>query len=401
MAISELQVALLGAGAVAVVAVWGYNAWQERKHKKLAAQIFKGTAQADDPLATQSPAAATEPADAEFQDARLEPGERIEPSFGSAEIDPVVEEASPPPVVAPVTAVPSAEAEVAPEPPPMTPLSHSIPPLPLEYLDPAADCIVRFIASEPVSAEAIATLQGSFAAELGKPLVWYGWDNYAWQRLGGFSGSALHWVAALQLVDRRGALTAPEFARFRNGLAQVAAQIGADVELPGGDEVLEQAAQLDQFCAGVDIQFSVHLVEAGGGAFSGTKLRGVAEAAGLVLAEDGVFHYRDADGQEMFTVANIGGEPLNAETIRAQAVVGLTFTLDVPRTARGVQSFDRMLAVAQQLARGLGGVLVDAQRQPLADSMIKTIRAKIGELQKRMEDAGLPPGAALALRLFA
>lgn len=395
MAISELQVALLGTGAVAVAAVWGYNAWQERKHKKLAAQIFKGATQADDPLATESPAAAIEPIDAETQDAQLEPGERIEPSFGSGEVEFVADE-----IPAPQPVTPSV-AEVAAEPVPAAPLSHSIPPLPLEYLDPAADCIVRFIAAEPVSAEAIATLQGSFAAELGKPLVWYGWDNYAWQRLDGFSGSALHWVAALQLVDRRGALAAPEFARFRNGLAQVAAQIGADVDLPNDDEVLEQAAQLDQFCAGVDIQLSIHLVEAGGGAFSGTKLRGVAEAAGLVLAEDGVFHYRDADGCEMFTVANIGGEPLNAETIRAQAVVGLSFTLDVPRTARGVQSFDRMLAVAQQLARGLGGVLVDAQRQPLAETMIKTIRAKIGELQKRMEDAGLPPGAALALRLFA
>jgi len=42
MAISELQIALIGAGTVAVAIVWGYNAWQERRHRKTADRIFKG-----------------------------------------------------------------------------------------------------------------------------------------------------------------------------------------------------------------------------------------------------------------------------------------------------------------------------------------------------------------------
>ena len=36
MAISELQLALIGAGAAGVVMVWAYNSWQDRKHRKTA-----------------------------------------------------------------------------------------------------------------------------------------------------------------------------------------------------------------------------------------------------------------------------------------------------------------------------------------------------------------------------
>ncbi len=66
----------------------------------------------------------------------------------------------------------------------------------------------------------------------------------------------------------------------------------------------------------------------------------------------------------------------------------------------GVLAFDRMLAVARQLAGSLDGVLVDAQRAPLSDAMIAAIRAKTAELQQRMRDGGIVPGSALALRLF-
>jgi FtsZ-interacting cell division protein ZipA len=65
-----------------------------------------------------------------------------------------------------------------------------------------------------------------------------------------------------------------------------------------------------------------------------------------------------------------------------------------------VAAFDRMLARRSQLPAALGGVLVDAQRAPLADAMIAAIRAKTVELQQRMRDGGIDPGSPRALRLF-
>jgi FtsZ-interacting cell division protein ZipA len=82
-------------------------------------------------------------------------------------------------------------------------------------------------------------------------------------------------------------------------------------------------------------------------------------------------------GGELFSVANLGAERFDAETLKSLATNGLTLSLDVPRVADGA-AFDRMLGTARQLAAALGGVLVDAQRAALADAMIAAIRAKTG-----------------------
>jgi hypothetical protein len=76
MAFSELQVALAGAGAAVVAMVWGYNEWQERKHRRNAERIFKGgqgDALLDGETVEAAPVADT---------VRREPGERLEPLAG-------------------------------------------------------------------------------------------------------------------------------------------------------------------------------------------------------------------------------------------------------------------------------------------------------------------------------
>ncbi len=36
MVLSELHLALIGAGAAGVAAIWGYTSWQDRQHRKTA-----------------------------------------------------------------------------------------------------------------------------------------------------------------------------------------------------------------------------------------------------------------------------------------------------------------------------------------------------------------------------
>jgi FtsZ-interacting cell division protein ZipA len=66
-------------------------------------------------------------------------------------------------------------------------------------------------------------------------------------------------------------------------------------------------------------------------------------------------------GGELFTVANLGAERFDAESIKSLATNGLTLSLDVPRVADGV-GIRSHAGHAQQVAAALGGVLVDAQR---------------------------------------
>jgi FtsZ-interacting cell division protein ZipA len=377
MAISELQIALIGAGAAAVALVWGYNVWQDRQHRKAADRIFKGN-QGDALLADDAAPVAD-------SNQRLEP--RLAPETEAG--DPAADQA-------PANDESGALA-------PADPLATTEPAMPSDCADEIADCVLRFTAAEPVPAPAVQAMQRTWAGELSKPLRWLakGDGDEPWRRIeADDSGRYRNWAAALQLVDRRGPVSDGELGRFFDGVQSVAQQAGATMELPSRGELVMRAGALDQFCAGVDIQFVLHVVEASGGVFVGTKLRGVAEAAGLALEGDGVFRARDEVGGEMFTVANLGAERLEADSIKSLATHGLTLSLDVPRVTDGRLAFDRMLATARQLAGALGGVLVDAQRAPLADAMIDAIRAKTGELQARMNEAGIVPGSVRALRLF-
>ena len=390
MAISELQIALIGAGVAGVAMVWGYNIWQDRQHRKTADRIFKG-GQGDALLPDDK---GPEPSSAGTPFGAGDDGERQEPHFGDQADDAELAGAE---------ATPAIAADAA-----QKPRDSTLPPMfPVDCADPIADCVLHLVAVDPVPAPAVWAIQNAWAGELSKPVHWLarrtvdGDSDAAWQPVDAHdTGRYCEWAVAIQLADRRGPVSDSELARFFDGVQQLAQQTSAALELPSRGETVLRAAKLDEFCAAVDIQFVLHVVEASGGVFAGTKLRGVAEAAGLALEADGVFRARDAEGGELFTVANLGAERLEPDSIKSLATHGLTLSLDVPRVTDGTLAFDRMLATARQLSAALGGVLVDAQRAPLADAMIDAIRARTAELQQRLRAADIAPGSARALRLF-
>ncbi|MBI5107958.1 MAG: ZipA [Rhodocyclales bacterium] len=377
MALSELHIALIGAGVTGVLMVWGYNVWQDRKHRQTAERIFSGAA--TDALHAAGATAAS-------GEGRQEPTLPPEPMEEFA-----------PAATEPVEALPEA------------PLENPAPVLLATRaavhadIDDIANCTLRFDATSPIAAPILQSVQRAWSAEITKPLTWLARDDTgAWLGIAADDeGSYREWAASLQLVDRRGPASPAELAAFVAGVHSLAQQTGAALEaIPDIEEIAANANALDQFCAGVDIQFVLHVVDVTGGTFPGTKLRGLAEAAGLVLEADGLFHARDEAGGEAFNLGNLGVERFNTDSLRSLATHGLTFTIDVPRVSDGRAAFESMLRAARQIAGALGGVLVDAQRAPLADAMIAAIRAKTIELQQRMRDGGIDPGSRRALRLF-
>jgi hypothetical protein len=357
---SELQIALLGAGLAAVGAVWGYNVWQERAHRKLAEKIFNG-GQSDALLKGQGDGGGDE---------RVEPvadaGERIEPMAEPAQ----VQDGAPSDV-------------------------------PADWIDGIAECLLRIEFAEPAAAPALWAAQAEWAPRISKTLTWLGYDERQWRPLTAHdAGSYANVVAALQLADREGAVSEAEVDAFLDGVRALAQQFAGQVELPARHQVLAHAQALDSFCAGVDVQLGVNVVAADGAAFAGTKLRGLAEAMGLELRDDGLFHAEDDEGRTLFAVGNMGPALFEADGLKTMACTGITFTLDVPRVAAGPAAFNRMVTVARQMAEGLGGVLVDGQGHVLSETMVDGIRAKVAELQQRMAAHEIPPGSPRALRLF-
>jgi hypothetical protein len=205
--------------------------------------------------------------------------------------------------------------------------------------------------------------------------------------------------ASLQLANREGPVSDAELSVFLDGVWELAGQCSGVTGIPQRDDVLMTARNLDDFCAGVDLQLGVKIVGAND-PMTGPRLKQLAEAAGLTLLDDGAFHYVDVNGLTRFTLANIGTELFDPASLESLATHGVTLSMDVPRVPDGATAFDVLMSVATPLAEALGGYLVDSQGNPLTAEMIAGIRAKIVQMQGLMARQQIVAGSVRALRLF-
>ena len=161
----------------------------------------------------------------------------------------------------------------------------------------------------------------------------------------------------------------------------------------------EPKSELDRFCAEVDVVVGMNVVAPRARPFTGTRVRGLIEAAGF-KSDEARFVYLDNAGNLRFSLENQDQTPLTADALRSAHVNGLTLLLDVPRQVDGLATFNQMVQVGRQLAQSLGGTLVDDNGAPVTDAGLEQIRNQLRAIYRTMESHGMPPGSALAGRLF-
>ncbi len=369
---SDLQIGLAVLGVLIVGAVLAFNWWQERQFRRRGEQTFPGGH--DDVLLGQSAApsmAATAPQHS-FEESRIEPSmePRMEP-----QLDPAPE------AVAPAFA-PAAKAG-----------GGDVP-------RPEIDYIVELRAGEFIAAEKLARLRQSLPGLTRR--ISFGGLNYqskAWEALKD-DGSYTSVRVALQLVDRTGPVNDEQLRAFGDAIRATASEMAAIADLPDFAPALEQAVALDEFCADVDVLVGINVIADSGQVFHGTKIRALAEAAGLHLQASGVFHCHDEQGGTLFSLDNQESEPFLIDRIRNITTPGITFLLDVPRVANGLRVFDKMVTMSRSFADSLDGTLADDNRALLNDSGLDRIRAQLRAIYSAMEQRGVVAGSPLALRLF-
>jgi FtsZ-interacting cell division protein ZipA len=210
----------------------------------------------------------------------------------------------------------------------------------------------------------------------------------------------------LQLADRAGALSAQDFQRFESAIASVNTPLNASLEWHGAEDVLGNAAALDAFCIEVDQSIGFHLGQAENGAFTGTKLRGLAEAQGLTLSADGSFkcfgtaQEPSEHAQPAFIMTNREDHPFNIEMLRSSVVKGVSFQLEIPRVKQCGEEFSHMVQVARRMELGLNAAMVDDNNKLLGDAQIDKIRQHLKVIDAAMRNRGIEPGSDSALRLF-
>lgn len=372
---SELQIGLAALGVAAIIGIVAYNKWQERKQRRQAELAFKS----DHPDVLL-----------ESRDGAPAAGERVEPSWNEAETD---RTEVPPSTVPPAGSGAAAQG---------THLRRATPGLP-EAIDSRIDCVIRIESIEPLDAPRLWAAQHEQLQGISKPVRWFAFDDSQnlWRVLTPNTAGDFHWFcAAMQMADRRGAMSENDFTQFSTGVQQIADQfLAVPAGVPARADALRLAVDLDEFCATVDVQVGVNLV-ANAQPFAGTKIRALAEAHGMTLGDDGAFHARDDHGNSLYTLRNMEPALFTAEEMRQLHTNGLTLLIDVPNVAHGVTVFERMMQQAVQMAEALNGAVVDDNRAAFGQDAAMMIRSQIQQFQAQMTASDLTPGSPLAARLF-
>lgn len=362
LSMSDLQLSLLVIGAVVIGAVYLYNWVQERGYRRRMQHAF-GEAH-DDVLLSAGVESA-------LADGRLEP--QLVPQ------EPHREEA--------------ARVEAA---------SRDRGTVHGADFDPVLDYVAEIDADAPISDSVAGELMSKIAS-CGKPVHVAGFDprSETWEDVvRGRGGRYTRLRLALQLVNRAGVVNSAQLAAFCDAVRACADRIPAPVTCPDAQAALKSARELDAFCSDVDVAVGVNVVAQHGATFPGTGIRAAAEAAGFKLESDGVFHFRNDRRQTLFTLDNHEPAPFLPESIKGLTTGGITLLLDVPRVTDGAAVLDRMLGIANGLARALGGRLVDDNRAALSEAGIARIKDQVRSIHAAMAARDIPAGSARALRLF-
>lgn len=281
----------------------------------------------------------------------------------------------------------------------------SAPPrIPERLVSQRTECLVYFELSDLVSVKQIWQSKAILPlGQVSKSIYWVGYNEIGrrWEYFVNDNQTEYRYLCiGLQLADRNGPATDADFRGFFGVMQHLAEELMCVVELPRLQDIMTTAAQIDKFCAEVDMQIGLNLLGRAA-PFSGTQLRAMAESAGMALDKRGRFCRRNEDGLIQFAIQDIEGKPFVPETLRQSSYKGLTFLVDVPRIDQGERVFNQMVDLAQRFGESLNAVLVDDNGHPLGLKQLEQIRQEyVMKPQSEMHNHGIPAGSPTALRLF-
>lgn len=339
---SDLQIGLVVLGVLLILAVLGFNWWQDRRVRRRMQIHFPGSEH--DPLLAD-PAAP-----------RREPG-----------MDGAVAPAMP--------AVAGQDDE--------------------EEADPACEVVIDIAFAEPLSgADLAAGLPRSVRDVAGKPVRIFGKTVDGAHRARLYEDERYVSIQlALLLANRSGPIGPIEWSHFWGKAQDLAERFDAMIEGPDQMAVIEQARHLDEFCASLDVQVGLNLVMSAPQPAS--AVMAVAREMGFAV-EDGRLLWMSDMGLPRFSVARADGDPFDDRV----GVDKLSMLLDVPLSPPDARPFGRMVQAGRDLAARLGAELVDDQGKPVHEGSEAAIDEHLSTLYAKLDQAGMQAGSERAARVF-
>lgn len=341
---NSLQISLLVAGGVTLLAVIAYNHWVSRR---------SAPRQADK----------AEPELAEA--AGLEPNESVEPVLQD-EFQNLPQPERKPVLDALIDAIATIEVD--------QPVSGDA--------ALAALPATRRVGTKPFHVEGCSELTGEW-----EPLV-------AGRRYSAFQ-------AGVQLANRMGPLNEIEYSEFVVKAQSFADAVGGTPALQEMLEEVARARELDQFASAHDAQLSLTLV-ARQAAWSPGYIHQHAARLGFVA---GVIPGRmvlasAVQGMPPLLSLTYDAQAAMADDPALSAVRECVLSLDVPQVPRSEQPFARLQQAAQALAQHMDGLITDGANQVLAPEVMQQIGLDLEQLYDALDQRELSAGSLQARRLF-
>lgn len=358
---SDLQLLLIGLGAVVILGVVLYNIWQERGARKRAEKAF-GTAIGDALFARN-----------------VDASERREPTLGALPPSDVVEAAETMPH------------RIAPE-------SLEAPGGPAAVISSRIDTVAVILADGPVMREQLDPLLDALQNHT-TPVYVEGLVDEQWHPIEGSPRESWRELrVGLQLASRSGPVPETEIERFNNAIAEFAASVDAVSQREAPATAAQRARELDNFCAEADIEVAVNVIGRSGATFATSRVKSLALANGFSETASGELVHYAGNGPPDSVIRRFNDPP--GRPANPAYYTGITFALDLPQVADPPRALDRMVQLAEGFGAELGGELVDDNRRPLTAAGIANLRRSLEQIAAEMESQGIPAGSPLARRLF-
>ena len=253
---SDFQLSLLLLGIAVVGAVFGYNAWQERRFRKQTHAAFQRNHQ---DVLLEMPHAETRDALAErlapsLDDFSPNPLDTPSESSGETQADTLIRQAhTPPPAPSNPLAVLADKASQGSSGTTDDEASIVQQALIAAMLDPQLDFVADIRFTEPVKFDTLPTLEEKKRVQI------LGSSSEGMWEVIKPHGSYRQLNIGLQMVDRNGAVTEADLAAFCTRVQVFAESYGTNASFPQRQTKLNLARDVDSFCAEVDVLIGLNL----------------------------------------------------------------------------------------------------------------------------------------------
>ncbi len=248
-----------------------------------------------------------------------------------------------------------------------------------------ADCMVEIALQQASSGDRLIGLTKSIRRAGGKPVAFEGLSNGQWEGLR-YGTSYQRLRAGILLSNRQGALNAMEFSEFTSKLQGLGAQLGVPIDMPDMNAILQRARSLDGMLAECDVQLG--LAVDCSRALSPGDLAALAKRLGL--------HER---GNNRYAMLSDSADVIYSVALGDKAQ-RLQLMFDVPRVLPGHKPWWKMAEAAHQASMLFEGRITDDGGRDLSEQSFRNVAIGLEGRQQALEEAGVPAGSALALRVF-